>query len=502
MYMCIMGLQWKIHLGGSISVTVVDRNPAAVSNIKKNCALNSVTAATKPSSCHGERNEDEVEEVRMTTRDESRHPVETSIERRKEVDGENFVRTEVLCGASDRDADTKSNINGDLNDSLRSSQKEKSGLATDAVPTAAAKKLEIICGDANLVMRQRYFDFIHLDPYGCATPFLDSAFSNISSGGVLSITSTDTAALYGQCPQVTRRHYGGQVAKCEYLKELSARLVVAAAVRAAARCNKGVEVLACVAVEHFVLVILRVRRGAGQADRSVGQVKHVLHCQMCKVRCFVDNSLTVPSSLYPLLPCSCHQNSPGKTAVLLGPVWSGGIYDPEFVGAMKTAGTALYRKGSHVHLLQTLYSEAVCSSLPSHTDATSAPRTEGAKSNEETATEGCDVAERPLAAHTAQEDVGGARSVESDEEDLQPKPKRRKEGWEEDCAGQPAFFFSMPLHSVKDTDCPKISHLISCLQEKGFRASRTHFDPQGVRTDAGLAEFQAILRKSSTPTQK
>ncbi|XP_071505368.1 TRMT1-like protein [Diadema antillarum] len=496
-----MALQWKIHLGGSISVTVVDKNPAAVSNVKKNCALNSLMVTTKFSSSHGERTEDVVEKVRMTNRDDSKNPVETSIERRKEVDGENFVRTE-MCGASDRDADTKSNIKGDLNDSLRSSRKEKSGLATDAVPTAAARKLEIICGDANLVMRQRYFDFIHLDPYGCATPFLDSAFSNISSGGVLSITSTDTAALYGQCPQVTRRHYGGQVAKCEYLKELSARLVIAAAVGAAARCNKGVEVLACVAVEHFVLVILRVRRGAGQADRSVGLVKHVLHCQMCKERCFVDNSLTVPSSLYPLLSCSCHQNSPGKTAILLGPVWSGGIYDPEFVGAMKTAGTALNRKGSHVHLLQTLYSEAVCSSLPSHTDATSARRTEGAKPNEETGTEGCDVVERPLAAHAAQEDVSGARSVESDEEDLQPKRKRRKEGCKEDCAGQPAFFFSMPSHSVKDTDCPKISHLINCLQEKGFRASRTHFDPQGVRTDAGLAEFQAILREISSPTQK
>ena len=55
--------------------------------------------------------------------------------------------------------------------------------------------------------------------------------------------------------------------------------------------------LLCVALEHFVLVVLRVRRGAGHADHSVSQIKHALHCQMCSQRAFIPNTLSVPGML-------------------------------------------------------------------------------------------------------------------------------------------------------------------------------------------------------------
>lgn len=38
------------------------------------------------------------------------------------------------------------------------------------------------------------------------------------------------------------------------------------------------------------------------------------------------------------------------------------------------------------------------------------------------------------------------------------------------------------------------------LSEAGYRVSRTHFDPMGVRTDAPLVQFKSILVKYSTPT--
>jgi len=38
------------------------------------------------------------------------------------------------------------------------------------------------------------------------------------------------------------------------------------------------------------------------------------------------------------------------------------------------------------------------------------------------------------------------------------------------------------------------------LSQAGFRVSRTHFDPMGVRTDAPLMQFKSILLKYSTPT--
>lgn len=38
------------------------------------------------------------------------------------------------------------------------------------------------------------------------------------------------------------------------------------------------------------------------------------------------------------------------------------------------------------------------------------------------------------------------------------------------------------------------------LFEAGYRVSRTHFDPMGVRTNAPLMQFKSILVKYSLPT--
>lgn len=57
--------------------------------------------------------------------------------------------------------------------------------------------------------------------------------------------------------------------------------------RAAARCNKGVEVLLAVALEHFVLVVVRVLRGPTQADEATKKLRRLVHCQWCEERLFL-----------------------------------------------------------------------------------------------------------------------------------------------------------------------------------------------------------------------
>ena len=73
--------------------------------------------------------------------------------------------------------------------------------------------------------------YSHLDPYGSAVQFLDAAFRNIYNGGIVVVTSTDIAALYGKVPNVTLRNYGAFVTRTEYMKELAARVVLASVAR-------------------------------------------------------------------------------------------------------------------------------------------------------------------------------------------------------------------------------------------------------------------------------
>lgn len=47
---------------------------------------------------------------------------------------------------------------------------------------------------------------------------------------------------------------------------------------------------------------------------------------------------------------------------------------------------------------------------------------------------------------------------------------------------------------------PRLNKFLNYLSEAGYRVSRTHFDPMGVRTNAPLAQFKTVLMKYSTPT--
>lgn len=46
----------------------------------------------------------------------------------------------------------------------------------------------------------------------------------------------------------------------------------------------------------------------------------------------------------------------------------------------------------------------------------------------------------------------------------------------------------------------RLNKFLQYLTEAGFRVSRTHFDPTGVRTDATLEQFKSVLTKYSVST--
>lgn len=55
-------------------------------------------------------------------------------------------------------------------------------------------------------------------------------------------------------------------------------------------------------------------------------------------------------------------------------------------------------------------------------------------------------------------------------------------------------------YTQKHVSFPRLNKFLQYLTEAGFRVSRTHFDPTGVRTDATLEQFKSVLTKYSVPT--
>ncbi|NXG45613.1 TRM1L protein, partial [Psilopogon haemacephalus] len=343
--------------------------------------------------------------------------------------------------------------------------------------------IEVTKMDANVIMHLRSFDFIHLDPFGTAVNYLDSAFRNVRNLGIVSLTSTDISSLYAKAQHVALRHYGSNIVRTEYYKELAARIVIAAVARAAARCNKGIEVLLAVALEHFVLVVVRVLRGPNSADDSARKIRYLIHCQWCEERIFQKEGNMLEENPYQQLPCDCHGSMPGKTAVVLGPLWSGALFNAGFLRRMYFE-SAQYGLDEAQSLLKTLVCEAECTTSKHYSIHAA---------YEETKQEECGVYIKTPS--TSPESLV-YRKRKSD--DVTRNANKRQKA--ENSAEHPAFYYNIHRHSIKGMNMPKLNRFLNYLSEAGYRVSRTHFDPMGVRTDAPLAQFKTVLLKYSTPT--
>ncbi|XP_063816133.1 TRMT1-like protein isoform X2 [Pseudophryne corroboree] len=349
--------------------------------------------------------------------------------------------------------------------------KEQPEMETD--PTAEKDDfmgtIEVTQMDANILMHMQAFDFIHLDPFGTSVNYLDAAFRNIRNLGILSVTSTDTGSLYAKTVHVTKRHYGCNIIRTEYFKELAARIVLSAIARAAARCNKGIEVLLSVALEHFVLVIVRVLRGPSLADESTKMINNLIHCHWCEERIFQKEGNMVEENPYKQLPCDCHKSMPGRSAVMLGPLWSGSLFNTGFLRRMVLA--AVSREiGDILTLLKTLISESEC------------------------------TAHRQSYSHQEAEiPVGGDVFVDPGKrKHLEVNTNACKRLKTEIRVEHPPFYYSIHRHAIGGLNIPKLNKILQYLTEAGFLVSRTHFDPTGIRTNAPLATLKAILEKNST----
>ncbi|XP_064310448.1 TRMT1-like protein isoform X1 [Phalacrocorax carbo] len=344
--------------------------------------------------------------------------------------------------------------------------------------------IEVTKMDANVIMHLRAFDFIHLDPFGTSVNYLDSAFRNVRNLGIVSLTSTDISSLYAKAQHVAQRHYGCNIVRTEYYKELAARIVIAAVTRAAARCNKGIEVLLAVALEHFVLVVVRVLRGPSPADDSAKKIRYLIHCQWCEERIFQKEGNMLEENPYQQLPCDCHGSMPGKTAVVLGPLWSGALFNTGFLRRMLFEAVQ-YGLDEAQPLLKTLVCEAECTT--SKHFSTHSPYDENKQ-------EECGVYIKTSNASADSFLVHGKRKSD---ELIRNTAKRQKS---ENSAEHPAFYYNIHRHSIKGMNMPKLNKFLNYLSEAGYRVSRTHFDPMGVRTNAPLAQFKTVLMKYSTPT--
>ena len=177
-----------------------------------------------------------------------------------------------------------------------------------------ALNCEALCSNANVLMHQRHFQAVDLDPFGSPSPYLSAGSRSALS--YLFITATDTAPLCGAHLKSGIRKYMAMPLNTDYHPEMGARILLGMAARELARLDKSMEPILTHVTDHYVRLYLQVRKGARLADKCLENMGYVEHCTACG--CFI--CLRDPKFVGTCSACGC------KT-VFAGPLWLGRIQE-------------------------------------------------------------------------------------------------------------------------------------------------------------------------------
>ncbi len=179
--------------------------------------------------------------------------------------------------------------------------------------------------DANVLLHEQHFQAVDLDPFGSPSSYLSAA--SRSARSYLFITATDTAPLCGAHQKSGIRKYMTVPMRTDYHREMGARVLLGLAARELARLDKSLEPMLTHVTDHYVRTYLRVIKGAKAADKCLESLGYVEHCRSC-------GSFVLLNEPYPA--GICHYCS-GKTK-LAGPLWLGGIQEPDIIHSALACG--------------------------------------------------------------------------------------------------------------------------------------------------------------------
>ncbi|MFX1456096.1 MAG: tRNA (guanine(10)-N(2))-dimethyltransferase [Promethearchaeota archaeon] len=169
---------------------------------------------------------------------------------------------------------------------------------------------------------------ISIDPFGTPNLYIDAAFKAIrNKNGLLCITATDTAVLFGVRPKSCIRKYLSKPLHTEYCKEIGARILVHFISRIANVNKMGIIPLLTFYSSHFLRVFCLTFKDRQTISSFFNNYGYIIHCNNCGHRTsFQDNILEIPNK--------CPLCKEPETITYAGPLWINKIHDEKFVNEM------------------------------------------------------------------------------------------------------------------------------------------------------------------------
>jgi len=193
------------------------------------------------------------------------------------------------------------------------------------------KQAEVLNKDANLLFSEisrssALPDVISIDPFGTPNLYLDSAFKAIKKDkGLLCITATDTAVLFGVKPKACIRKYMAKPLHTDYCKEIGARILISFISRIANINNLGIIPLLTFYSNHFIRIFAMSFRGKSKILKDLPKsYGYIIHCNYCGNRStIIENLLKIPQK--------CPICLSEKHLSYSGPLWVGELHQKSYL---------------------------------------------------------------------------------------------------------------------------------------------------------------------------
>ena len=166
---------------------------------------------------------------------------------------------------------------------------------------------------------------ISIDPFGTPNLYVDSAFKAIQRvNGLMCVTATDTAVLFGVRPAACIRKYMSKPLHTDYCKEIGARILIYFISRIANINKMGVTPLLTFYANHFIRVFCLTFKNKNRILKSIKNYGYIIHCRNCNYRFTIKNE--------PIqFPKSCPLCENIEKMDYAGPLWIDEIHDKIFV---------------------------------------------------------------------------------------------------------------------------------------------------------------------------
>lgn len=168
--------------------------------------------------------------------------------------------------------------------------------------------------DANILLSEKIFSVVDIDPFGSPSPFLDSAAKSVFWKGLLCVTATDTSLV--SYPNASLRKYGIKSIKTDYYNELGLRIILSSIILNCAKYEKAFVPVLCFSKQHYYRFFGKIERGVKKVNEVLNKFGFVMHCFNCGNRKYGELEIK----------CEC-----GKRFEICGPLYLEDINNKEFL---------------------------------------------------------------------------------------------------------------------------------------------------------------------------